>query len=146
MHRQRVISVVTLATFLPLAVGCSSHRTMDLDSDPVAADVWLTEQGWVKIAGHQLRDGEFHGWEGEVRAAPPDSLEFRRVVIDRSNPYSDSSSLERIRVPRSEVARLELVEFSDHKTAVLGLTIGVVLGAIVSTAFVVVDQMGGYAD
>jgi hypothetical protein len=95
----------------------------------------------VQIAGYTDQQGEFHEWEGEVQAALPDSLLFTREVPDGYWPHPDSTLLptrhEDLRLHRSEVLSLEMVEADPHGTAVLLSLLGAVVVTVAIVAIVV---------
>ena len=136
MRCHRSVSVLTLVTFLPIAVGCSTQATRQIhsapdDPDPSADESWLGEEP-VKIAGYTDRNDQFHEWEGRVRAVLPDSLEFTREVPDGYWPYPDTSlrpkQAECLRLHREEVVSLRVVEIDGERTGSLLLAIGLVVG------------------
>ena len=76
MPFRRVISVLTLAAFLPLAMGCTNRRTIEFDSDPSSPDNELPKYESFEIEGYTLSNGQHFEWSGYVVLVDADSVLF----------------------------------------------------------------------
>ena len=130
MQTRTLISVLTLIAFLPLATGCSSPQTVRVENDPAADEtaVRLNEGKPVEIVGYSTWSDGYESWRGTVFLASPDSLEF---VPDWSVRGQEKSERRRFRVPRHEVATLDVVRPDGAKTvavvAVVVATLAIVM-------------------
>ena len=81
MRFHRVISVLTLAAFLPLAAGCVTRRTFEIESDPSALHQILSEDGRLEIDAYTLQDGRHFDWPGYVAPVGADSVLFTPRLV-----------------------------------------------------------------
>ena len=141
MRFQRAVSVLALVSFLPLAFGCSKQTTNALDTDLGGPNALLSDEQPVRIAGYTDHEGQFHEWEGEVQAVLPDSLLFTRDVPDGYWPHPDSTfrptRQDDLRLHRSDVLSVELVEANPDGTSFLLSLFGVLVVTAVIVAIVV---------
>jgi hypothetical protein len=136
MRFHRAIGVLTLITFLHLAVGCSTRTTWPIHSDPgdenpEARALKLGAQP-IEIVGYTDRDGEHHIWEGEVRAVLPDSLEFTLLGKGLVRPEPRVK-----RVHRLDVVSIERSELDGTRTTwlVLGVALVVAVGVAAAVSY-----------
>jgi hypothetical protein len=142
MQNRRLITVLALIAFLPVAAGCSTTRTVPVGTDPAAAEAVAELQAGaqVKISGYTRTSDGYHDWNGEVRMAAPDSLEF----IPASNrAVSASEAAARFRLPSEEVASLTVVEPDTAATVVTVIVSLLAVGAVV-TAIVAVGVSNSF--
>jgi len=122
MRFHRTISIVSLVAFLPFAVGCSSQRTVRLDSDPGDASTSDASSQPTKISGYTTVDSEFHVWHGQMSAVGADSLEFTRAQPGpggNSPRARDHPGDEIFRLAKSHVASVDVVDSQPVRTVVL---------------------------
>lgn len=120
MTARRLISLVTLLSFLPLAVGCSSQKSIALDSNPGSEADPLRGGKSVRISGYTSTVNGYQEWSGAVRAAQSDSLQFSRRA---GSTVHESRSL---RLPRAEVISLSTTDthFGRSVLLVFGCFVG----------------------
>jgi hypothetical protein len=138
MRHQRVISVFTLAAFLPLSVGCTTAVRTPIHSKPIHPTRAIGYGKPVAIESWTDREGTKHSWDGFVQAVTPDSLEFTRG--ERIKEGGQSARLnttpskrrkfEQFRLGRSDVASVEIARYSETRTAALvsGIVVVVLVG------------------
>ena len=135
MRFHQAISVLVLATFLPFAVGCSSQRTVRLDSDPGEPSLPIASNESVAILGYTTVDSEFHEWDGQMRVVGADSLEFTRnpalkAAKANANRPPDSTTdegSEMTRLGLAQVASVDIVDSHPGRTIALGFGVFVLL-------------------
>ena len=124
MNYQRVISLGTLLCFLPLAVGCSTQRTIELDSDPATTAEVLDIDQPTTIRGFTTRSNGYQKWNGHVQATSPDSLLFtQRVTSGNAAPVED---LELV-LARADVSSIHFSEAEVGKSILAAVGIGTLL-------------------
>jgi hypothetical protein len=133
MRFHRAINILTLAAFLPLAVGCSTQKAVTPETDPaVPAEVTPDEafllSSQVRIEGYTTNSDGFREWQGFVQAAAPDSLEFFEQTRSANAPPIAGSSF---RLQRADVVSLRVPPPDDNAVAI------VVVGLCLIVAFVV---------
>lgn len=127
MNISRPLRLITLVTFLPLATGCSTTRSIAIGDDPGGAEDPLRTEERLAVTGYLDAEGGRQDWNGFVQAAGVDSLEFTRVRRARGNapPRAEVLSL---RLARNEVSGLLVDEPQKGRTSLL--VVGVVLGVL----------------
>ena len=132
MRSRAFVSVLTLVTFLPIAVGCSSGHSYTLADDPVTREVTATLRSGdpVRISGFTtLTDGP-REWRGVVSLVEADSLEFApRVLASQTS----AAKAESFRLAREEVVSLEVIQADGTKTVA---TAALVLVGVLAVLFV----------
>jgi hypothetical protein len=129
MGARRVISLVTLLAFLPLATGCSSHKAIPLDSDPDPAADPLEAGKAIAITGYTTHAEGTQSWHGTVQAAPPDSLQFSKKVTSGNASALETSTLT---LARADVKSLSVTGTHWGRSVVLATAIIVACGAVLS--------------
>jgi hypothetical protein len=119
MRTRRAISILVLATFLPLATGCSARRTTYIRDDPVTDETTakLARGDEIWVAGYTTRSDGFHPWNGDVVATGRDSLEFRPSRRESDRWYQPAASP--FRLARTEVVSLEVETPDGGRTVAL---------------------------
>jgi hypothetical protein len=130
MQTRRLITIMTLIAFLPLAVGCSATRTVALDSDPASADVISKLQSGepVKILGYTRASGGYRRWDGHARVATADSLEFGPGP---SNTKSSAAGAPGFRLPIEDVISVDVAEPDAGATTAVVVLVVLAAGAVV---------------
>jgi hypothetical protein len=131
MTFRRAPRVLVLIALLTLSLGCSSYRTLPVDTDFTKMPSINAADKPVRITAFTDADGTDQEWKGYVWASATDSLEF----------YKGSASGERksewFRVARADVASLEMVESTDPTTGI------VVAGTLLSLIPLIYALAGG---
>ncbi|RKZ16695.1 hypothetical protein DRQ53_05620 [bacterium] len=131
MQTRRLLTLLTLIAFLPLALGCSNRYSVTAESDPAESTAAATLQAGesVNISGYTRPSDGYRDWSGQVRLAAVDSLEFVRQATD-ADPAS------RFVLSAAEVSSLSVVEPNNTGTTLLvTASILVVAGTIFLIAF-----------
>jgi hypothetical protein len=133
MRFRRAVSVLVLAAFLPLAVGCSSQRTVRMDSDPGDTSPAAASNQPTKISGYTTTDSEFHEWDGQMSVVGTDSLEFARsLAVQVGNRPPDRTADkgdETIRLAKAQVVSVDVVDSHPGRSVALGFGLFVVFFA-----------------
>jgi len=130
MHARRVISLVTLLAFLPLATGCASHKVIPLDSDPDPAADPLEAGKAIAITAYTTHAEGTQSWHGTVQAAPPDSLQFSKKVTSGNASAVETSTLT-LTLARADVKSLSVTGTDSGRSVALATAIIVACGAVV---------------
>ena len=104
MHTRRVISLLTLLSFLPLAVGCSKLSTVPISSNPGADSEVVSLDEPIRIKGYKTPPDTVHEWDGYVRQVG-DNLEFYEVNWKSGRPAP-------MRPPSFSLARADVVSLT----------------------------------
>ena len=132
MRAARLFHLLTLAAFLPLASGCSSQNVIPLGSDPDTATAPLEAGKAITISGYTTTANGYQSWNGTVQTAPPDSLQFSRVITSGNAAPVEESTLT---IARTDVNSLSVTDMHWGRTVALafGAVVGIsVLAALLS--------------
>ena len=129
MTARRLISLLTLTAFLPLAVGCSSQKVIPLDSDPESDTDPLAKGKAIAISGYTTTANGYQSWNGAVQTAPPDSLQFSRAITSGNAAPVEESTLT---IARTDVNSLSVTDMHWGRT--VALAFGAVVGISVLAA------------
>lgn len=129
MQTRRLITVLTLIAFLPVAAGCSRTRAVTLDSDPASADALsqLRSGEPVKISGYTRASGGYRKWDGHAQMATADSLEFVPVSSE-TKPSAVGAS--QFRLPVDDVISVDVAEHDSEATTVVVILSVLAVGAV----------------
>ena len=135
MQNRRLITPLTLIAFLPFAAACSTTRTVPVGSDPAPSTAVLELQAGelVEISGYARVSDGYRDWNGHVRMAAPDSLEF---VPRSSSTKSASEAAVRFRLPFGEVASLSVATPDWAATRVVTVVTVLVVGAAITATVI----------
>jgi hypothetical protein len=140
MRYRRLITAITLIAFLPLSTGCSKSRTVGVSDEPTgsSSSSRLHAGESVAISGYTRADDGFRAWDGRVRLAHPDSLEF-----EATTPSGEPVS--RFVLHASEVTSIRAVETDKVATTILVATSLLAIGgAVVAATFAAAMDDFGY--
>jgi hypothetical protein len=141
MRAARLIHLLVLIAFLPVATGCSKTSVMAVESDPDSAQEQFPASERIRIDGYALAGGEQVDWLGYVTIGPPDSLRFTPEILDPKkksgmfgqSPPNPNQLPTTFTLPLGDVHSLSVVEPDRPRTI---LTAGVAI-LVLATAFFV---------
>lgn len=129
MDVRRCVSLVVLVTFLPLALGCSSSRTVAIGQDP---DSLLERSDEQRIVGYTTADGEHHSWLGLIESVAGDSLRFTPAPL---SGIPEEEWPPPFRMARADVRSVDIGDDSGAFVALLVIS-GVLLAVVAVSALV----------
>lgn len=121
MRFRRLICLMTLLSFIPLAAGCSSQKVIPLHSDPGSGADPLREGKSLSISGYTSHEDGYQMWRGTIRTAPPDSLLLRKKAASTSREAAT------LQLARAEVISVSVTDMHWGRSTflALGLFVGV---------------------
>jgi hypothetical protein len=142
MQYRRLITALTLISFLPVAAGCSKSRLVEIDSDPASAGAVSGLQAGepMQISGYTRASDGYRDFDGQVQLAGPDSLTF----VPEQSPTKAARTP--FTISCDDVTSVTLTVPDKGRTrAAVTLTV-LVVGAAVATAVVTASVKSGNMD
>lgn len=129
MRASRRLNLLTLVAFLPSVTGCYDRSIAKINSDAEVVQELLPPGEEVRVEGYTLSNGVHMKWEGHVRVAPPDSLEFvphekdvnRKGATFGGNTGQPDPGPTIFRLAQTNVRSLDVSELDGAKALAIGL-------------------------